>query len=154
MASDTNSMVLISLPIVPQDKAFMIEFDMVVEQKEMTVTLNAYWVRNNSLVAHDCSIKKNKFDVYPSAIEKSFKFYYYKGYMCYFFGEECYQINKYSQNLEGANLSIAARNFIIKKITCQTFDVPPEKLHQAIKNLPTDKPVTQEEVLVELMKNE
>lgn len=67
--------------------------------------------------------------------------YYYNGYLCNFIGGKCYQINKYSQPLEGAILSVGAQNFVFRKISSKTFDTPPDELLKAINNPPSQNSV-------------
>jgi hypothetical protein len=151
METKINTGILFSLPIVPQNKAFMVEFEMVAQNEASIdgVHFNGYWFRNNYLIKHDYFLSNDRYNMNPGSKQKSFKMYSYNGYLFNFINDKCYQINKYSQNLEGANLSIGILNFVVQKISSKTFDVPPEKLLDAIKNPPTAEPVIHEDCLIE-----
>lgn len=148
MEAPINTTVLISLPIVPQKKAFLIKFDMVsVNNKELIkhINFNSFWVRNNLMLKHDFYLSKDIYKINPGSVEKSFMIYYYNGYLCNFINGKCYQINKYSQDLEGANISIGAQNFIFRKISSKTFDIPPDELLKAIQEPPSTNSVKHED---------
>ena len=137
MQAKINSVILISLPIVPQNKAFMIEFELIADQnkEEMhKINFNAFWIRDGYMIKHDYFASKDIYKINIGAIENKFKIYCYNGYLCNFIGGKCYQLNKYSQNLDGSNLSVATQNFIFRKISSRTFEVPPDELVNAIKD--------------------
>lgn len=155
MVSELNSTILISLPIAKQEKTIELEFELIANNSKESIDgihFNAFWVKNNHILHHDYYVSKNKYNIGLGVFVKNFKIYYYNGYLCQFINGKCYQLSNYTKGIDGANLTIASKNFIFQKISSHTLDVPPEELLKAIKDSSNQTPVLHEELDISLSK--
>lgn len=140
MFTSINKWLLISLPIKPQQKPFVIEILMAPNltngEKNLQLNSEAFWVLNNHSLEHlryYPNEKKLREAFYTSEF-KIKKIYFYKNYICTFVGDRCYAVNEYRENIEGANIAFLSLNFMLQKIKSTTFDTPPKELLEAIES--------------------
>lgn len=135
MVTRINSFIFLSLPIKPQTKPFVIEYVLApyVDQESLSPQLffNNGWVKDNQFLGNEfikthnsLATKHLKFD--------TIKTYYYNNDSYLFNGDICVAINRYSLDLNGANVALLTRNYIFQKITSYTLEKPPAELLNAI----------------------
>ena len=144
--------IMFSMPIKPQKKPFVIECVMgPYIQKDgthSTLLLRGYWVRDKTMLKMEEFLSKDRYTFHKIDI-KTQRIYYYENYVCVFIDDKCYQVNKYSQDLNEAMPAIMSKNFMYQKISSRTLEAPPDELLNAIKNMTDQKSRVQENWLID-----
>ncbi len=146
MTPPINEHIILTLPINPQEKCFVIESLAVslatVKRSNLTLNLLSYWSKDLQMLAHEqVSIsKKYMLKGNKPVIIKS---YFYKNYICNFADNQFVGIRKYSDDLTGAKVTLLARNYAIQKISSHTLATPPPELLKVIEDVSTQKWNTQ-----------
>ncbi len=138
MAGPANKLFMLSLPIKPQEKPFVLESLVM----PTTITVNgkidlyfsAFWALGNTMqeYEHFPSSEKYILDAGKLAITKT---YFYKNFICLFVNDKCIRIYKFPKIYINTTPGIAAKNFIFRKITSRTLETPPEELMKAIESV-------------------
>lgn len=137
MVTRINSFIYITLPIKPQTKPFVVEYLIAPYLTEETADTELFftngWVRDNYMLGNEF-IKVNNNLIAEYLKFETVKIYYYKNEVFLFMDNVCVAINRYSQDLTGANVGLMTRNYVYKKITSRTFETPPDELSKAIES--------------------
>jgi RNA polymerase sigma-70 factor (ECF subfamily) len=137
MVTRINSFIYITLPIKSQAKPFVVEYVVApyitVETADTELFFTNGWVRDNYMLGNEY-IKINNNLIAEYLKFETVKIYYYKNEVFLFMNNVCVAINRYSQDLTGANASLMTKNYIFKKITSRTFETLPEELSKVIES--------------------
>lgn len=152
MISDADKPLMISLPIIDQAKPFIIECDLAANMikgiPQNGVHFNAYWVRNNHILAHEYYLGSIRYDFHNASVKKM-QLYFYNNFICHFINGKCYQINRITENIKDANIAITSVNFIFQKISSRTLEEPPIELLEVMENKLNQKVVLHENWLID-----
>lgn len=142
MVPPINEHIIFNMPIIPQEKCFVIEnlaYTLAtIERPKLTLSLLSFWSKNLEILPHE-SISISKKYMISGLKPVIVKSYFYKNYICSFADNQLVGARRYSENLVGANVTILARNYAIQKISSRTIDSPPEELLRAIDQLSSQK---------------
>jgi RNA polymerase sigma-70 factor (ECF subfamily) len=151
MTTIINRPIMISLPIVEQEKPIVLECELrpnvSKETPDVIHLFNAYWMKNKFLIKHEMFVFQDRYN-YDGLEVRLQKIYFYNNYVCLFVNGKCYQVNKYNEDLKEANVGIITNNFMYQKITSRTLNSPPEELLNAIKSKVNQSSVKQENWLI------
>lgn len=142
MVPPINEHAIFSLPIIPQEKCFVIESLVVslatVERSNLTLNLLSFWSKDLQILAHESNAisKKYRLAGLKPVIVKS---YFYRNYICSFANNQFVGARKYSEDLTGAKVTLLARNYAFQKISSHTLEAPPEELLKAIEEVSAQK---------------
>lgn len=142
MAPSINEHVIFSLPIIPQEKCFVVE-NLVVslatkERQNLTLNLLSFWAKDLNVLAHE-NISLSKKYLLTGLKPVIVKSYFYKNYICSFANNQFVGARRYSEDLTGAKVALLARNYAIQKISSQTLDAPPAELLKAMEEVSAQK---------------
>lgn len=146
-----NLPIMISLPIKPQKKIFVVEC-LISPNADINNTdgimSRGYWVKNNKLLKCDVWLPIKKYTVK----EKYFtlqQIYFYENYMLAYVNGVCSQINQYDQNLEGANVALLINKFFFQKISSRTLEEVPKEILNEIENKKSLNKTIQKEGMID-----
>lgn len=144
--------IMFSIPINPQKKAFVLECTMApYVNKEVThseVVFRGFWVKDNFMLRSEGYSAKEKYDIYGAGYHIQ-KLYFYDNHVFVFVNDKCYQVDKYSQDLIGANVAVFIKNFALQKVTSKTLEEPPKILLEIIEKNKSQKGVIQEKWFID-----
>jgi RNA polymerase sigma-70 factor (ECF subfamily) len=142
MAPPINEHIIISLPIIPQEKCFMIENSVVtlanMERRNLTLNILCYWAKGLQILGNE-SISLPKNYIIEGTNPAIIRSYFYKNYICTFANNQFIGVRKYNEDLTGANVTLLSRNYAIKKISSSTIASPPPEMLKAIENVATQE---------------
>ena len=142
MVPPINEHAIFSLPIIPQEKCFVIESLVVslatAEKSNLTLNLLSFWSKDFQILAHESNAISKKY-ILAGLKPVIVKSYFYKNYICSFANNQFVGARKYSEDLTGAKVTILARNYAFQKISSHTLDTPPVELIKAIEEISTQK---------------
>lgn len=138
MASPINKPCILSLPIIKQDKGFIIECLVAslatVERKDLTLNLTGYWAKGNQMIGTESFSLSKKYRI-QGLRANVLKAYFYQNYIFSFVDGNLIGARKYSEELAGANVVYICRNYAVQKITSRTFEAPPDELLKAFESV-------------------
>lgn len=134
MVTRVNSFILLELPIKPQSKPFMVEYVMAPYISNISPETQLFftngWVREKIIIENEY-IKDNANQKTEYLKFQTIKTYYFKNETYLFVNGVCVAINRFSEDLSNARVSLLTRNYIFQKITSHTFDSAPDELLKA-----------------------
>jgi RNA polymerase sigma factor (sigma-70 family) len=153
MVSPVNAPLILSLPILSQKKAFLIE--MVVHRIAPTKInpisshlLTAFWAKEGELLEHDrFELPKSAETITINPTDQ--RIYIYQNYICVFVKEKCTRINKCTDPLTDAKVAILSKDISFNRISTRTLDSPPDELQKAIDSIPNLKGEKQSKWLID-----
>lgn len=135
MVTRINTYLIISLPIKPQTKPFVVEYliapYITSETPETELFFADGWVRGNEIIENEY-FKTNKNFSSENLKFDTVKIYYFKNHVYLIAKDKCIGINKYVDSLKEANVYLMTKNYIFRKITSHTFENPPDELLRAM----------------------
>ena len=111
MISAIDKWLVISLPIKPQQKPFLLEIKMAPNfmngEKSLHLNSEAHWVLKNQSLKHKFfySNEKSLREDFYKPEQKVTRLYFYKNYICTFVGDRCYAVDEYMEEIAGSNIS-------------------------------------------------
>jgi len=138
MVPPFESSIMFSLPIVSQEKAFILE-SLVTPMYSKSIPnaglyFTASWVEGSAILSHEhFEIPQNY--IVDKQKELTIKVYFYKNYVCLFVNDLCIRINKITEDLTEASPLIVSKNYSFQKIESRTLPTPPDELLKAISGI-------------------
>lgn len=138
MVPPFESSIMFSLPIVSQEKAFILE-SLVTPMYSKSIPnaglyFTASWVEGSAILSHEhFEIPQNY--IVDKQKELTIKVYFYKNYVCLFVNDLCIRINKITEELTEASPLIVSKNYSFQKIESRTLPTPPDELLKAISGI-------------------
>ena len=100
MVTPIGKNLIVALPVIPQEKTFMIETIMIaslqeVPSSDLKFNFLPCWTKGKVILEHETFLSTKHFDFKPNA-KKLIKSFFYKNYVFIFVEDQLLQINKYS----------------------------------------------------------
>ncbi len=139
----------ISLPITTQEKPFVIDFHLTSSrpdnQNGSKLFLRAFWLKNKMIGEHETHLADSTYQIqYKKAT--IYSVYFYKNYALAFLSDTSYKIDRYNDDLEGANVAILSQNIGYQKITSRTLDQLPPRILKLIEEKKHEKGTINERI--------
>lgn len=151
MAGPENQLIMFSLPIKPQEKPFVLEClvlpTTVTYNGKINLYISAFWSLDQTMQEFELFPSSEKY-VLDAGKLTTVKVYFYKNFICLFVDNKCIRIYKFPKIYINTTPGIASKNFIFRKITSRTLDIPPEQVLNAIKSVEGQKGQVQENWLI------